>query len=181
MDYNNALGTYHISDDLSNYETARSNFFELIVEDLDDLLYPEFSYDDEHIGSHYVTGSSSTRQNPDSKKGAYTSGQEILRLSVNKTFVPQLTLGVLEYRRGNSVVRFADVPSWNSGGTIDFQDFVGLETKNVLLAWRNLAYDWNTDTQGRAGDYTVNGVKRKGYKRNAILVEYTPDHQMIRY
>ena len=177
----NKLGTYHISDDLQNYETARSNFFQLIVEDLDDLLYPEFSYGEEHGANHYITGTKTNRTNPDSKNGAVTSGQEILKLSVNKTFVPHFSLGVIEVQRGNSVVKFAGKPTWEGNKTIEFQDFVGLETKNVLMAWQALAYDVNTDTQGRAGDYTLNGVKRKGYKKNCTLVEYTPDFQVIRY
>lgn len=177
----NRLGTYHISDDLQNYETARSNFFQLIVEDLGDLLYPEFSYDEDHDGLHYVAGTKSTKKNPDSKKGAYTNASEILKLSVNKAFVPHFSLGVVEVQRGNSIVKFAGKPTWESGKTIEFQDFVGLETKNVLMAWQALAYDVNTDTQGRAGDYTLNGRKRKGYKKNCTLVEYTPDFQVIRY
>ena len=171
MDLNdtNKLGTYHISSDLQNYESARSNFFKLIVDDLDDLLYPQFSYTGENADNEYVT-----------KKGK-RSGQEVLKLSVNTSSVPHFNLGIVEIRRGNSVVKFTDVPTWDAG-TITVQDFVGLETKNVLMAWQALAYDVNSDTQGRAGDWTdEDGVKHKGYKRDCTLVEYTPDHQQIRY
>lgn len=174
------LGTYHISTDLQNYETARSNFFQLIVEDLDELLYPEFSYDgtNEKDATKLVTGKA---------KYAKNSGQDILRLSINKAFVPHFSMNPIEVRRGNSVVKFADTPTWDSNKTLEFQDFVGLETKTVLMAWQALAYDVMTDTQGRAGKYVIgtdangNNVYRQGYKKDCTLVEYTPDFQPIRY
>lgn len=171
----NQLGTYHISTDIQNYETARSNFFTLIVEDLDDLLYPEFSYGEENTDTQYVTGTNKGKR----------SAQKVLKLSINKAFVPHFTLGTIPVQRGNSVVKFADTPTWDGNKTLEFQDFVGLETKTVLMAWQALAYDVMTDTQGRAGDYTLtlNGqkIKRKGYKKNCTLVEYTPDFQVVRY
>ena len=152
----NKLGTYHISSDLQNYESARSNFFALLVEDLDDLLYPEFSNTGENADNEYVA-----------RRGLKRSGQEVIKLSVNKMFVPHFTLGVIEVKRGTSVVKFTDTPSWDSG-TIELQDFVGLETKNVLMAWQALAYDVVSDTQGRAADWTDNdGVFHRGYKRKA--------------
>ena len=174
------LGTYHISTDLQNYETARSNFFQLIVEDLDELLYPEFSYDgtNEKDATKLVTGKARYAKN---------SGQDILRLSINKAFVPHFSMNPIEVRRGNSVVKFADTPTWDSNKTLEFQDFVGLETKTVLMAWQALAYDVMTDTQGRAGKYVIgkdrngNDIYRQGYKKDCTLVEYTPDFQPIRY
>ena len=171
----NKLGVYHTSSDIQNYETARSNFFTLIVEDLDDLLYPEYSYKAGNETKDYVTGS---------KYGKRT-GQDVLKLSINKAFVPHFTLGSIPVQRGNSIVKFADTPTWDGSKTLEFQDFVGLDTKTVLMAWQALAYDVMSDTQGRAGDYTLNlngeKVKRKGYKKNCTLVEYTPDFQVVRY
>lgn len=137
----NKLGTYHISQDIQNYESARSNFFSLLIDDLDDLLYPEFAYTGSNGENEYVTRSGAGGK----------SGQEIIKLSVNKMFVPHFNLGVIEVRRGNSVVKFTDTPTWEAG-TIELQDFVGLKTKSLLMAWQALAYDVVTDTQGRAGD-----------------------------
>lgn len=171
MDLNdtNKLGTYHITSDIQNYESARSNFFKLIIDDLDDLVYPQFSYTGENAENEYVT-----------KRGR-KSGQDVIKLSVNRASVPHFQLGIIEVKRGNSVVKFTDTPTWNEG-QIELQDFVGLETKNVLMAWQALAYDVNSDTQGRAGDWTdADGVFHKGYKRRCILVEYTPDFQQLRY
>jgi len=171
----NKLGTYHISSDIQNYETARSNFFTLIIENLDELLYPEFSYNNANTTNEYVTGS----------KYGKKSGQEVLKLSINKAFIPHFTLGTIEIKRGNSIVKFADTPTWDGNKTLEFQDFVGLETKTVLMAWQALAYDVMTDTQGRAGNYKLdlNGrkVSRQGYKKDCTLVEYTPDFQVVRY
>lgn len=168
------LGTYHISNSLQSYESARSNFFTLLVEDFEDLLYPQFSYTGENVEQEYITKSGNGGH-------AKLTGQDVIKLSVNKMFVPHFNLGQIEIRRGNSIVRFADTPSWDAG-TIELQDFVGIETKNVLMAWQALAYDVNTDTQGRAGDWTDDdGILHRGYKRDCTLIEYTPDFQQIRY
>ena len=167
----NKLGTYHISSDLQNYESARSNFFSLLIEDFDDLLYPEFSNTGENANNEYVTGT----------KFGKRSGQEVIKLSINKMFAPHFSMNPIEIRRGNSIEKFADNPTWDSG-TIECQDFIGLETKNVLMAWQALAYDVVSDTQGRAADWVDNeGVKHRGYKRKCTLVEYTPDFQQVRY
>lgn len=179
----NRLGTYHITSDLQEYETARSNTFELIVdESLSDLLYPEYSYDGTNEADETKLIKGSVKANGRNKI------QDIIKLSVNKMFVPHFDLGMIEIKRGNSTVKFADTPTWQSG-TLELQDFVGLETKSVLMAWQALAYDVISDTQGRAKDWIDNSyeatssgktVIRKGYKRNCKLVEYTPDYELLR-
>ena len=175
---NENLGAQHISSDLQNYESARSNHFKLIISDLDELLYPEFSHTGTNAANEYVTGTAEAY-------GKKLSAAKVLELSLNKMFVPHFTLGTIEVKRGNSTVKFADTPTWDSGKTIEIQDFIGLEAKTVLLAWQALAYDVNTDEQGRAGDWeqNINGqvVKRKGYKKNCELCEYTADGELIRY
>ena len=171
MDLNdtNKLGTYHISSSLQNYEVSRSNFFTVLFDDLDDLLYTEFSYTGENAANQYVT------------RTGGRSGQEVIKLSVNTMFVPHFSNNPIEVRRGNSSVKFADVPTWQAGA-LTAQDFVGLQTKDVLMAWQALVYDVNSDTQGRAGDWVdADGVAHKGYKRHCTLVEYTPDFEQVRY
>lgn len=169
----NKLGVYHITADSTNYETARSNFFNFLVEDLDDLVYPQFSYDGAVDGhneeNQYVT-----------RRGG-RNGQEMIKLSVTKMFVPHFKVSPIEIRRGNSTVKFADTPSWDSG-TLECQDFLGLETKNILMAWQALVYDVISDTQGRADDWVdEDGISHKGYKRDCTLVEYNPQGEMVRY
>ena len=129
MDLNdtNKLGTYHMTgkDNARNYELARSNTFSFIVEDLDDLVYPQFSYD----GA--VNGHNAENQYVTRKGGR--NGQEMIKLSVTKMFVPHYKLGSIEIKRGNSSVKFVDTPSWDAG-TLECQDFLGLETKNILMS-----------------------------------------------
>ena len=117
----NKLGTRHISANAQNYEVARSNFFSVIVDDLDDLLYPEYSYTGENAATEFVTSTSGRH------------GSEVLKLSVNTIYVPHYSMTPIEVRRGNSIVKFADNPSWTAG-TITVQDFVGLKVKDVLMA-----------------------------------------------
>lgn len=175
MDLNdtNKLGTYHITANSANYEVARSNFFNFIIEDLDDLIYPQFSYDGA-VNGHNAENQYVTRRGG-------KNGQEMIKLSVTKAFVPHWKAGTIDIKRGNSTVKFADTPTWDSG-TVECQDFVGLETKNILMAWQALVYDVNSDTQGRATDWVdEDGILHKGYKIDCTLIEYNPQHQMERY
>lgn len=147
----NTNGTYHINSDLEHYEVARSNFFTFIVEGLDGLVKSDFNL---------VTPS---------KKDIITGGQEIIKLSVTKASVPHFSIDPISIRRGNSVVKFAGNPTFDSG-SIEVQDFVGLDVKSVLMAWQALAYDVVNDKGGRAKDY----------KKNCSLIEYTQDYEEIR-
>ena len=94
---------------------------------------------------------------------------EILRLNVTKTSVPQFSVETAEYRRGNDVVKFATVPTWESG-TLEVDDIVGVNTKDILISWLYLAYNPHTRMGGRMKDY----------KKTAILQEYTQDYELVR-
>ncbi len=180
------LGTFHMSSALQEYEVARSNFFTLIVENLGELIHPSQSYNSlsgtTPITAGIVNTDSSYFDSSNSSEVEWT-GQDVLQLSINKAFVPHFELGEIEIKRGNSVIKYADTPSWQSG-TLEFQDFVGLRVKEVLMAWNQLAYDPNTDMQGRSSDWYENsadGFKlRPGYKKDCTLIEYTPDFQEVR-
>lgn len=151
----NSLDAQHISNNLHSYEAARSGFFSLIVDSsLQDALrasyngLPESATDSDKIGAQ---------------------AQEVLKLNVTKAPVPHFTLGVLEYKRGNDTVKFAGVPTFNSGN-ITIDDVVGMDTKSVLMAWQALAYNVHTRKGGRMKDY----------KKNCTLIEYTQDYEQIR-
>lgn len=149
---NDGLSTYHLSTGTHrSYQPAKGNFFEFIVEDLGDLLKPgveeELAEDTDYI----------------------TNGQEVIRLTVNKAPVPHFELNDIEIRKGNSVVHYAGTPTFNDG-TLEVDDMIGAQSKAVLEAWQNLAYNVVTDKGGRAIDY----------KRNATLIEYTSDHVRVR-
>ena len=154
---NKALTTYHLSTGVERvYQPAKGNFFEFIVEDLGDLLKPgvdeELAEDQDYI----------------------TNGQEVIRLTVHETTIPHFQLATLSIRRGNSVVKYAGVPTFEAGSLV-CTDMIGAQSKAILEAWQNLAYNVLTDKGGRA--YTADG---RGYKRNATLIEYTADHVRVR-
>ena len=145
-------GTYHISSNISNYEVARSNFFTFIAEDLGDLVRPDFNLVEPEASD------------------LITNGQEVIKLSVTKASVPHFSIAPIEMRRGNSVVKYAGNPTFDAG-TLECQDFVGLDTKSTLMAWQNKAYNVVTDKGGRAKDY----------KKNCTLVEYDQTGNEVRH
>ena len=149
---NDGLSAYHLSTGTHRaYQPAKKNFFEFIVEDLDNLLKPGVEVDLAE-DSDYIT-----------------NGQEVIRLTVNKAPVPHFELNDIEIRKGNSIVHYAGTPTFNDG-TLEVDDMIGAQSKAVLEAWQNLAYNVVTDKGGRAIDY----------KKNATLIEYTSDHVKVR-
>lgn len=150
----NSLSAQHISTNLANYEAARSSFFSLIVDDIDNIIKASF------------TGSN---QSDAAESDKIAQAQEILKLNVVKAKVPHFELGELEYRRGNDVVKFAGLPTFQSGDIV-VDDVVGMDTKSILMAWQGLAYNVHTRKGGRMKDY----------KKTCTLVEYTQDFEQIR-
>lgn len=149
----NSLSAQHISTNLANYEAARTGFFSLIVDDIDNIVNAAYSGD--------------PRDAADSDKIA--RAQETLKLNVVKAPVPHFSLAPLEYRRGNDQVKFAGVPTFDAGD-ITVDDVVGMDTKSILMAWQALAYNV----------YTRKGGRMKDYKKNATLIEYTQDFEQVR-
>lgn len=121
-------GTYHMSDYPNLFEPQRSNNFEFVVTDLENLYRP----------------------GTDSRiEGA----QEMLRLSVASTFVPHFQQDPIEIKRGNNSLRYAGVPRFNSGNTLKVNDFIGAQSKAILEAWQALSYNVYTEKVGLASDY----------------------------
>lgn len=149
----NSLSAQHISTNLANYEAARTGFFSLIIDDIDNIVSAAYSGD--------------PREAAASDKIA--RAQETLKLNVIKAPVPHFSLKAEEYRRGNDVVKFAGVPTFDSGD-ITVDDVVGMDTKSILMAWQALAYNV----------YTRKGGRMKDYKKNATLIEYTQDFEQVR-
>lgn len=150
-----ALGSYHIATELQNYEAARTAFFVLDIpkNQLTNLRKPTETGDDD---------TTALKLNSD-------DAADILRLNVTKTSVPQFSVETHEYRRGNDVVKFAGVPTWDSG-SLEVDDIVGVNTKDIMISWLYLAYNPHTRMGGRMKDY----------KKTAFLREYTQDYQLIR-
>lgn len=149
----NSLSALHISTNLANYEAARTGFFSLIVDDIDNIVNAAYKGDPNEAA--------------DSDKIA--RAQEILKLNVIKAPVPHFSLTKQSYRRGNDVVNFAGVPEFKDG-SITVDDVVGMDTKSILMAWQALAYNV----------YTRKGGRMKDYKKNCTLVEYTQDFEQVR-
>ena len=150
----NSLSAQHISTNLANYEAARTGFFSLIVDNIDNIVKASY------------TGDPAAASTLDK----ITQAQEILKLNVVKAPVPHFTLKTEQYRRGNDVVKFAGVPDFESGGNIVVDDVVGMDTKSILMAWQGLAYNVHTRKGGRMKDY----------KKDCTLCEYTQDFELIR-
>lgn len=142
---------WHIADNTS-YEPARTNNFEFMITDIDKLL---------------KAGVDDTGENGD--EDFIKDGQEIIRLSVNKASVPHMSQGELEVSRGNIKSYYAGSITFE-GGTIEVVDYIGVNGKSVLMAWQRLSGDAKTGRVGRAKDY----------KKDCILIEYSPDYEKIR-
>ena len=149
----NSLSAKHISTNLANYEAARTGFFTIIIDDIDNIVSAAFSGD--------------TRDATANDKIA--RAQETLKLNVIKAPVPHFGLEVLKYKRGNDTVTFAGTPEFETG-SITVDDVVGMDTKSILMAWQALAYNV----------YTRKGGRMKDYKKNATLIEYTQDFEQVR-
>ena len=150
----NSLSAQHISTNLANYEAARTGFFSLIVDDIDNIIKASYS------GANAQEAAAGDK---------IARAQEILKLNVVKAPVPHFELSKQTYRRGNDEVHFAGVPTFNSGSIV-VDDVVGMDTKAILMAWQGLAYNVHTRKGGRMKDY----------KKNATLIEYTQDFEQIR-
>jgi hypothetical protein len=149
----NSLSAAHISANLASYEAARTGFFSLIVDDIDNIVKASYSGERDAAA--------------DSDKIA--RAQETLKLNVISAPVPHFNLEVLKYKRGNDTVTFAGTPDYQTG-SIKVDDVVGLDTKSILMAWQALAYNV----------YTRKGGRMKDYKKNATLIEYTQDFEQVR-
>lgn len=144
-----ARGSYHLADNPTLYEVQRTNNFEFIVTGINSLL---------KAGATGRETSSRT-----------VNGEDVFRISVESAPIPHFTQSVLEIRRGNSVMKFAGVPSFE-GGQLTFNDYIGADTKAVLMAWQNLSYNVKTENVGLMADY----------KKQATLIEYSPDYKKVR-
>lgn len=139
------LGTYYLADNPKYYEVQRSNNFVF-----------------------YVSGLSGAFNIPQNTYAA-TNGEDIIKISVSKSFVPHFTQSVIQLKRGNNTMKFAGTPEF-SNGQIQLNDFIGAGTKDILYAWQQKSYNVQTEKVGLVEDY----------KKDAYLLEYTPDYQLVR-
>ena len=147
-----AYGTYYLANNPKQYEVQRSNNFMFYIN-----FEPGFLSNDVTLNelNSYAANTTNT--------------SDIVRISVDSSFVPHFSTNAIELKRGNNTMKFAGVPSF-SNGQIKFTDFIGAGTKDILMAWQRKVYDVKTEKVGLASDY----------KHSAFLVELTPDYQTVR-
>lgn len=143
------IGTYHIADNPNLYEPQRSNNFEFVVTDINNILRAGM------LGNE--------------KNARIPNAQEVLRISCASATVPHFEQTVLTVRRGNSEIKFAGIPSFPAGQIV-LNDWIGVGAKDALMAWQNQAYDVRTEKVGLVQDY----------KKDCILIDYSPDYQIVR-
>lgn len=153
------VGTYHLAANMNLYEVQRQNNFEFVISFADntheqDLLKAGILAD-EATAADYIS---------------LDRAQEVVRLSVVAASIPHFTQNVIEIKRGNSVMKVAGTPTFSSG-SFEVNDYIGADTKSVLMAWQALSYNVRTEKVGKAN----------AYKRNCTLVELTPDNEVVRY
>ena len=144
-------GTYTLADKINLYEIQRTNNFEFVISDLAGLLKSGFAESDSGVIRTPV------------------NSQEIIRLSVVSSTVPSFSQRPIEVKRGNSILKYAGTPEFSSG-TLVINDFVGIDTIEILQAWQNQSYNVRTEKVGLAIHY----------KKNCTLNEYSPDYQLVR-
>lgn len=145
------MGTYHLANNPNMFEIQRSNNFEFIISDIDGIM---------RAGMEGTEGKNVRN---------ISNAQEIVRLSVTRASVPHFSQSPIEVRRGNSVIKYAGVPSFDSG-SLEVNDYIGANARDVLLAWQALSYNVKTEKVGLASQY----------KKDCYLVEYSPDYQVVR-
>ena len=149
-----ATGAYHLSDNPTLYEPARSNTFEFIV---------PFST---QLSKAFIrAGYAGTESNANLDKSL---SEEYLRLSVVSATVPPFSQEAITIRRGNSVMKAAGLPTFKDGSLV-INDFIGADGKSILMAWQNLSYNVKTEKVGRMADYKI----------DCSLIEFTPDYEPI--
>lgn len=95
--------------------------------------------------------------------------QEVIRMSVSQVSIPHFSQEPIPIKRGNTTIKYAGVPTF-SDGNLTLNDYIGANTLAMLMAWQNLSYNVATEKVGLATDY----------KKQATLIEYSPDLQKVR-
>jgi len=156
--YPSSLSGHHIANDqYRNNEAARTGFFSLRVNGLNEIYKSTTTYTDPNKAPKPTA------------ENAWMTAEDNLELHVVKFFEPDFTITPLNYTRGNEVVKFAGKPEWQ-GGDLVVDDVIGMHTYEILQAWLFKAYNPFTQKGGRMSDY----------KFTATLTQYTQDYEEVR-
>lgn len=92
------------------------------------------------------------------------NASDYLTLSTRSVGGINTNISSINISYGNNTIKFAGKPEYNDI-TINFRDFIGIQTERILMAWSKLVYNPATEKVGRASIY-----KQQGY-----LLEFAPD------
>lgn len=106
---------------------------------------------------------------PESENAKFGNAQKLLRLSVLSSSIPHFTQNVISLNRGNTTMKVAGRMEFPEGSLV-VRDAIGADTKSILMAWQMKSGNPITGKVGLMSDY---------YK-DAWLIEYTPDYQVVR-
>jgi hypothetical protein len=150
-DSSQPIGAYVLANESSGFlaEIQRTNNFEFVVTNLQGIKKPGMSGSETNAVVENI--------------------EEVIRLSVNSSSIPHFSQDPIAVRRGNTVVKYAGVINFPEG-SIQCNDYIGIDTKIALMAWQNLSGNVKTQKVGLVTDY----------KRDCWLIEYTPDYQEVR-
>lgn len=138
------LGAYHMIGQ-DDWEPQRTNNFELIIPNLGQLY------------------------SIDSGLAMPGNASDLLTLSVKSVSSPGTNIDALKVSYGNNSINFAGKPSYDDVEVV-VNDFIGIQTERILMAWSKLVYNPKTEEIGFASNY----------KRDAYLMEYAPNGQFVR-
>lgn len=156
------------NDKASTANTMENTQGTYLLADYPNLYEPQRSNNFEFV----VTGLDNILRagaNGNEENARIQNAQEVLRISMSSAFVPHFTQEVLSLNRGNDTIKFAGKISFASG-TININEYIGADSVAILEAWQNLSGNTKTEKVGHASDY----------KKEAYLIEYTPDYQQVK-
>ena len=143
------VGAYHLSENPHLYEPQRSNNFELHVPGLAEIIRPGM----------LATDTNASIPNAD----------EIFKLAVVSTNIPHFTQGVINVQRGNTEFKAAGRIQFGENQIV-VNSLIGVNSKEILMAWQRLSGDPEKETVGLMSEY----------KKDAYLIEYDPSYNKIR-
>lgn len=85
---------------------------------------------------------------------------EDLALSLKDYAGPQMSVEKLSIRTGNGTVNYAGTPTVGDS-SISFNDYIGMQTEQILLAWYAMAHNIMNDKVGFKEYYSQDGILYK--------------------
>ena len=138
------FGAYHMIGN-DNWEPQRTNNFEIHI-----------------YGLEALTSADKSLKMP-------SNAGQFLTLATKNVGAIGINISPISVDYGNNNINFAGKPSYDSI-SINFNDYVGIETERIIAAWHRTVYDPKTQKIGRASVY----------KKPAQLLEFSPDGAYVK-